>query len=519
MSKKLLIKSTGVIGIATAFSRILGFARDIVIASFFGTGMGAQAFVVAFRIPNMFRDLVGEGAANAAIVPVMSEYEATRSKDEFAHLFRTVFNIFLAALFIITVLGVLFSPFIVRLIAPGFAKEPAKFALTVQLNRIIFPYIFLIGLTAITMAALNTLRHFAVPAFGSSMLNITLIISALWLGPRMGIFALGIGVLAGGVLQLGMNIPILYRKGLSLNLRDGLSHPANKRIALLLIPRVFGSAVYQLNIFVDTMLASLSWIVGAGGVAALYYANRFIQFPLGIFSIALAQAALPKMSREAAAGDMDGLKDTLSFSLRMVFLIILPSSFGLAFLGRPIIKILFERGQFDSYSTMITQNALFFYAFGLAAFSGIKILVSCFYSMHDTMTPVKTAGAAVFVNVVLNLILMWPLKLGGLALATSISATLNFFMLFFRLKKKIGPLDGARLTDSFIRIFLASAVTGIAASFMVRVFKIEEIAPNISRFGALSAVILAASMIFVLTALGFGVKEMKESVRWISRRR
>ena len=514
-----MIKSTGVIGAATAFSRVLGFVRDIVIANFFGTGIGAQAFVVAFRIPNMFRDLVGEGAANAAIVPVMSEYEAKSSRSEFAHLFRTIFNLFFIGLSVITVLGVLFSPLIVRLMAPGFAKEPAKFFLTVGLSRLIFPYIFLIGLTAITMAALNTLRHFAVPAFGASMLNITLIISALWLGSRFGIYALGIGVIAGGVLQLGMNIPVLYRKGLSLDLRAGFRHPANKKIALLLIPRILGSAVYQLNIFVDTILASLAWIVGAGGVAALYYANRFIQFPLGIFSIALAQAALPKMSREAAAGDMEGLKDTLSFSLRMICLIILPSSFGLALLGRPIIKILFERGQFDSYSTWITQNALFFYAFGLAAFSGIKILVSCFYSMHDTITPVKTAGTAVFVNVILNLILMWPLKLGGLALATSISATLNFFMLFFRLKKKIGPLDEARLIDSFVRIFLASAVMGLAASSMVRFFRIEDIASSAIRFGSLLAVILAAAAVFVLASIGFGVKEMKDLAQWVSKKR
>ena len=216
MSRKTLIKSTGVIGLATAFSRILGFARDIVIANFFGTGTAAQAFVVAFRIPNLFRDLVGEGAANAAIVPVMTEDETTKTRGEFLHLFRTVFNLFFVVLSVITVLGILFSPLIVRIMAPGFIKEPDKLNLTIQLNRVIFPYIFLIGLTAITMGALNTVRHFAVPAFGSSMLNIALIISTLWLGPKIGTFSLGIGVLLGGALQLGMNMPVLYRKGLSI---------------------------------------------------------------------------------------------------------------------------------------------------------------------------------------------------------------------------------------------------------------------------------------------------------------
>ena len=519
MSRKTLIKSTGVIGLATAFSRILGFARDIVIANFFGTGTAAQAFVVAFRIPNLFRDLVGEGAANAAIVPVMTEYETTKTRGEFLHLFRTVFNLFFVVLSVITVLGILFSPLLVRIMAPGFIKEPDKLNLTIQLNRVIFPYIFLIGLTAITMGALNTVRHFAVPAFGSSMLNIALIISTLWLGPKIGTFSLGIGVLLGGALQLGMNMPVLYRKGLSLDYRDGIRHPANKKIALLLMPRVLGSAVYQLNVLVDTVLASLAWIVGAGGVAALYYANRLIQFPLGIFSIALAQAALPKMSREAASKDMEALKDTLSFSLRMVFLIILPASFGLALMGRPIIRILFERGRFDSYSTAITQSALFFYSFGLVAYSGIKILVTCFYSMNDTMTPVKTAGIAVFVNVILNLILMWPLALGGLALSTSISATLNFFMLFLALRRKIGSLDSPRLMDCFLRVFLASAVMGASSLFMMRVFRIESVESSILRLITLLGVIAAAMAVFTLAAFAFGVREMKEAFAWVSKKR
>ncbi|OIO38345.1 MAG: murein biosynthesis integral membrane protein MurJ, partial [Candidatus Omnitrophica bacterium CG1_02_49_10] len=426
---------------------------------------------------------------------------------------------FLVILTVVSILGIFLSPLLVKLMAPGFMEEPGKLALTIHLNQIMFPYILLIGLTALTMGALNSLRHFAFPAFGSSVLNLTLIAAMIFFSSRMGIYAQAAAVLVGGALQLGLNIPILYKKGLTPALKDGFHHPEHKKIGLLLIPRVLGTSIYQINIFVDTILASLAWIVGEGGVAALYYANRLIQFPLGIFSIALAQAALPRMSKEAASGDMEKLKDTLSFSLRMILLIILPTSFGLSLLGRPIIKILFERGQFDAYSTSITQQALFFYAFGLVAYSGIKILVSCFYAMHDTMTPVVTAGIAVVVNITLNLILMWPLKIGGLALATSISATLNFLMLFYILRRRIGAMDEKRMVDSFLRVLAASAVMGAAILVTLRLFAIQEISSVSMRFISLFSVIILAGMIYIAASFIFRVREIGEIYNWISRKR
>ncbi len=519
MSKESLIKSTGIISLATALSRILGFARDIVIANFFGTSAACQAFVVAFRIPNTLRDLVGEGAANAAIVPVLCEYKATKTKEELLHLFRVVFNIFSAVLIIVSVMGVVLSPLIVRAMAPGFIREPATLDLAVRLNQILFPYVFLIGLTALTMGALNSLGHFSTPALGTCLLNVSLIAAVIFLGQKMGIFSLAVGVLVGGVLQLVLNLPVLYRKGFSINFRDGFRHVASRKIGLLLVPRVLGNGVYQINIFVDTILASLAWIVGAGGVAALYYANRLIQFPLGIFSIALAQAALPKMSREAALGDLEKLRDTLSFSLRTVFLIILPSSVGLAVLGKSIIRILFERGQFDAYSTSITQQALYFYSFGLLAYSGIKILVTCFYSLHDTMTPVKTAGIAVALNVILNLILMWPLKLGGLALATSLSATVNFFMLYSILRRRIGGFDEKRLLDTFLRALLASAFMGAACFIMARSLRLESARSAATQAAFLVITIAVAMLVFILASIALRVQEVRDIFTWISKKR
>lgn len=512
MSKLNLIKSTGVIGVATAVSRVLGFIRDIVIANFFGTSLQAQAFVVAFRIPNSLRDLVGEGATNAAVVPVLTEYKTLKGEEEFKHISKVLFNVSFVLLLILTVLGMALSPWIVRLIAPGFIREPEKLELTIKLNQVIFPYLVLIGLTAYAMGVLNALRHFASPAFGPCLLNLALIVSTVWLCPKIGVMGLAIGVLVGGALQLFLNIPVMYKHGIVLNFRDGFRHTAMNRIGRLLVPRVLGSAVYQINIFVDTILASLAWIVGQGGVAALYYANRLIQFPLAIFGLALAQAALPKMASDFATNDIERLKDTLSFSLRIVFLIMLPASFGLAILGGPIIKILFQRGEFTAYSTAITQDALFFYSFGLFAYSGIKLLVSCFYSMQDTMTPVKTAFVAVALNVILNVILMWPLKLGGLALATSLSATFNFLILYILLKRRIGDFGTKDMLDTFLKVLSASVVMGVTLKVLLK---------NLRHFNftGLFITISIAILTFLLAAYLLNVKEIRKFLIWIVKRR
>lgn len=519
MTRRWLIRSTGIIGVATASSRILGFIRDIIIAVLFGTNPEAQAFFVAFRIPNSLRDLVGEGATNAAVVPVLTEYKTLGDEREFIHVSRVLFNVSFAALVILTVLGVISSPAIVRLVAPGFLKEPPTFELAVRLNRLIFPYLILIGLTAYTMGVLNTLRHFAAPAFGPCLLNMSLIVSALWLCPKIGVYGLAVGVLAGGVLQLFLNVPVMYKNGVTLNFKDGFRHRAVKRIGVLLVPRLLGSAVYQVNIFVDTILASLAWIVGIGGVAALYYANRLVQFPLAIFALALAQAALPKMSREFAVNDTEALKNTIFFSLKIVSLVMIPSSFAFAILGAPIIRVLFERGEFTAYSTAITQNALFFYSFGLFAYSGIKLLVSCFYSMHDTMTPVKTASIAVVLNIVLNLILMWPLKLGGLALATSISATFNFLMLYIALKRKIGDFGTKKIIDCLLRVISASLVMAIVLKLIgTFAFSVNAQAGILMNLAALFGSIIVGLMVFLFAAYIFGVKELREGLEWVTKR-
>ena len=504
-SRKHIIKSAGTIGFATVISRILGFVRDILIANFFGTARYAQAFVVAFRIPNMLRDLVGEGAMNAALVPVMSEYSETRNKEEFWHLANVLLNAVLIVLAGLTLLGVIFAPSIVRLIAPGFAGDPEKLRVTISLTRLMFPYVLLVGLLAYSMGILNSLRHFSGPAFAPAILNLSIIICAL---TRQGsVSALAAGVLIGGVIQLAVQVPILFSKGFRFDFKNGIRHPAVKKIGMLLIPRILGSCVYQINIFVNTMLASFSYIVGSGGVAALYYANRLFQFPLAIFGIAIAQAALPTMSREALEEGLFKLKETLSFSLRAINFIMIPASVGLIMLARPITAMLFERGMFDHYSTSITAGALIFYSIGLFSYAGIKILVSCFYSLKDTLTPVKVASVSLVLNIVLSVLLMFPLKINGLALSTSISGIFNFFLLLFILRKKIGKLDGMRMLSSFIRVLAASMVMAIVIYFC-------EFKAGIN----ILLVVLIGIVSYVAAVLIIDIKEARQFLKFPAKR-
>ncbi len=521
-TNKSIVKSAGVIGFGTCLSRILGFIRDVLIANFFGTGLYTQAFIVAFRIPNLSRDLIGEGAANAAFVPVLSEYRSKKSSKEFWELANTLLNVMVLILLIITILGIIFAPYIVRIIAPGFIGEPAKLNITIRLTRIMFPYIFLIGLSAYSMGILHSLKSFLVPALGYSMLNISVILTLLFLAPILEerVLALAVGVLIGGVLQVGIQIPVLKKKGMVIKRKIKFYHSQIKRIVKLLFPRIIGSCIYQINILVDTVLASLAFIVGSGGIAALYFANRVTQFPLAIFGISLAQAVLPTFSIQALEKNLNKFKDTLSFSLRNIFFITIPASVGLIVLRRPIISTLFERGEFCFESTQITSYALLFYAIGLFAYAGIKILVSGFYSMNDTATPVKIAGMSLIINITLNLILMWPLKIGGLALATSISAIFNFIMLFVILRKKIGHLHEKRIFYSFLKIMFCAVIMGFGCLLIYTALTSALL--EISMLGKIITLfipIISGVIIYIALCFVFKVDEIKLLYRWIYEKR
>lgn len=512
---KSIIKSSYVISAGTIFSRILGFFRDIVIAGLLGTSLGAEAFVAAFRIPNLFRDLVGEGAVNSAVVPVFSEYIAKEDKKDFLVLANTVFYLSLITLTVISVLGIIFSPLIVKLIAPGFLREPATFSLTVNLTRIMFPYLVLIGLTAYGMGILFSHNSFFAPAFSPALLNIALIASALVSGYilKEPVYGLAIGVLLGGALQLAFHAPYVFKQGFSFRKIVQLGHPGAKTILRLLGPRVFGTAIYQLNIFADTICASLSFIVGQGAIAAIYYANRIIQFPLAVFGFAIASASLPTMSRLAAENNMEDLKNTVSFSLRSILLIMVPCSVALMVLAGPIIRLFFQRGQFNSYSTVITSSALLFYSLGLFAFAGVKVSVACFYSLKDTRTPVKVAACCLVLNVLLNLILMFPLKVAGLALASSISAAVNFCALSYILERRIGAYIKEAFVYYFAKLVFVSVVMGIVVYLLWFKFLVFFNMPL--RF---ITVIFSGIVVFILGCFVLKIKEIRDLIGWFLKR-
>ncbi|UCF58061.1 MAG: murein biosynthesis integral membrane protein MurJ [Deltaproteobacteria bacterium] len=462
--KEQVSQAAGTVGFFTFLSRILGLVRDIVVARFFGAGLVTDAFFVAFRIPNLLRRLFAEGSLTIAFIPVFTEYLSQKTKEDAFQLARVVLTLLSVVLAVVTLLGILLSPWIVRIQAFGFGGSGIKYDLTVLLTRITFPYIFLISLVAFFMGILNSLRHFAAPAAAPIFLNIGIIASTLWISPHFSepVIGVAIGVLIGGVLQVALQIPWVLRKGLSLLPRWMPDHPAVKRIGLLMLPAIFGSAIYQFNQFVGTLLASF---LAEGSVSWLYYADRLVQFPLGVFAIAISTAALPSLSRKAAEKELDEFRDTLGHALRLVFFITIPSMVGLIILGKLIIQVFFERGAFDAFSTAMTTHALVFYSLGLWAFSGIRVMVSAFYAFQDTKTPVKVAAVAMVANLVFSLLFIALMEHGkqhgGLALALSLASALQFGLLIFFLKRRFHEWDLRPILVSAWKIILASIVMGL----------------------------------------------------------
>lgn len=452
-------RAAGVVGIFTLMSRVLGLVRDMVLARFFGSGMAADAFFVAFRIPNLLRRLFAEGSLTIAFIPVFTEYLTKKSRKEAFDLARTILTLLALIVAVVALLGVLLSPWIVRIQAFGFGGSGDKYELTVLLTRITFPYIFFISLVAFFMGVLNSLRHFGAPAAAPIFLNVGIIGAAYFISPLCPepIVGIALGVLIGGILQVGLQIPWVLKEGLRMFPLWQPGHPAVRRIGLLMLPAIVGSAVYQFNQFMGTLLATF---LAEGSVSWLYYADRLVQFPLGVFAIAISTAALPSLSIQAAKEDLNEFQDTLSYSLRLVFFITLPCVVGLIVLGDPIVRVLFERGAFDIYSTLMTNKALFFYSLGLLAFSGIRVMVSAFYALQDTKTPVKVAIVAVVANLIFSLTFMGPLKHAGLALALSLASSLQFCLLAFFLKRKVA-IGGLRpILVSASKSALAAAAMG-----------------------------------------------------------
>lgn len=456
-------KAAGVVGAATLASRVMGYIRDMVMSWAFGTGVAADAFYVAYRIPNLLRELLAEGSMSAAVIPVYSETLTKESRESARHLANAVFARLLVILIALTGLGILFAPYIVKVVAWGWAfkAEREKYILAVTLTRIMFPYLLCIGIAALAMGMLNSLRQFLTPALSPVMLNV-MTISAVVLSIRFlsdPILGVAFGVVLGGLFQFLIQVPALRKQGMMMRPQFAPTHPGVKKIGRLALPVLLSSSVSQLNIFISTIFASF---LATGSITYLFYGMRFIHFPLGIFGIAIATAVLPTMSAQAARHETAQLRETLSLGLRLVFFVMFPAMAGLITLRVPIVNVLLEHGQFDHLSTAGVASALLFYAVGLWAFAGVRIVSQAFYALQDTKTPVKIAVAALVTNIVLSTIFVARTELahGGLALAASLAATVNLSLLTVLLRKKIGRMDGRRIALSLLRIIPASLVMG-----------------------------------------------------------
>ena len=461
---KKIIKYAGSVSAGTTISRVFGYIRDMLVAYMFGAGMFADAFYAAFRIPNLIRRMLGEGSFSSAFIPVFSEYLHTKTKSETQKLINVVFTLLFLVLLIITILGMFFSPLLVKLIAYGFTSDPEKLQLTIELTRLMFPFLLFICLAAMLLALLNTLSSFFIPAIAPANLSFAEIIYILALAPLLSpgnqIKGLAISVIFGGLGHFLMQYPTLRNLGWKLRFDFHFNHPGIKKIVFLMIPSIIGISVDQINTFVDTICASF---LGNGAITALYYSNRLMQLPLAIFGLAMATVSLPMMSKSVATKNIDELKETLNFSIRVSIIALLPATVGLMAIGLPIIQVLFERGKFDNFASLLTNTALFYYVLGLPAFAITKIFANTFFSFQDTKTPVKIAFIVMFVHVILCVALMRPLGVGGLALATSLCAYMNVFMLFYKLKKKIGKIGAKKILLSSIKALVASGLMGIIA--------------------------------------------------------
>ena len=459
-----VVKAAGMIGVGTFSSRILGFVRDMVLARLFGATPAADAFYVAFRIPSLLRELFAEGSMSSAFIPVFTEYRTLRTKQEAWELASAVFTTLLTIVTLVTVMGILAAPWLVQLLAPGFDANPEKVALTTLLTRVMFPYLLFISLAALAMGILNSVRAFAAPAFSPLFLNVFMIGCALYVSPYLAepIVGVAIGVVAGGAAQFAMQLPSLKMRDLLFGFRWEPGHPGLRRIGTLMVPSLLGLSVTQINITVSTILASFF----AGGPTYLFYGMRLIQFPLGIFGVALATAILPTLSAQAARGALGELRVTLGFGLRMILFIILPAMLGLILLRQPIVHLFFEHGTFTAHDTAETALAVLCYSVGLWAFGGIRIIVSAFYSLQDTRTPAISAAIAVAANLMFSLILMSALGAAGLALATALAAMVNGGILVAVLHRRLGGIEWGTVGRSSLRVLVASVPLGVICGWV-----------------------------------------------------
>lgn len=463
-----IVKSAGILSVNTLISRVLGVAREVIFASLFGANFITDAFRVAYVIPYMLRRLLGEGAMSAFLVPVFTDIrvkEGDQAAKRFAYSAYTTFSLLVIAL---VAIGILLAPQLVYIIAPGFKSEPSAFNLAVRLARIMLPYMFLMMTSAMSMGLLNSYKHFFTPSLAPIVMNIAYISAMLWLCPRMGetmdlqIMGLAFGVLAGGVLQVLVQVPAQFKFGIKFRPILNIFHKGIKRMFLLMGPAILVIGVIRLNLMVDNILASL---LGEGFISILNYGERLLQFPLGIIGFAVSTSALPLLSQYYSEKRIDDMKKTINDALILAFIVAIPATLGLFALGKPAIKLIYEHGKFTHQNTIDTARVLYAYAIGLLGFIGVQVIVPAFYSMQDTKTPVYGAIANLVLNGVLSLILMVPFGIMGIVLGTSISTYGNFIVNVILIRKKLGRLGLRSILISVVKVSVASIPMALTAYY------------------------------------------------------
>ena len=490
----------------TFLSRILGFVRDIVLAHLFGAGNAADAFFVAQRIPNLFRRLFGEGAFSQAFVPILGEYRTTKSDADTRNFVADVAGWLALVLTGITLLGIVGASLLVFLMAPGFATDPAKFSLTVELTRITFPYLFLVSLVALSGGILNTYGHFTVPAFTPVFLNLGLIAAALFWAPHLAqpVIAVAWGMIFGGVAQLAFQLPALRKVGHLHLPRLGRNDPGIARVLKLMGPAAFGASVAQVNLFLNTVLASL---VGSNVVSYLYYSDRLVEFPLGVLGVALGTVVLPALSRQAAEKS-PAFPSTLDWGLRWAWLIGLPATVGLLLLGHRLLLSLFAYGAYSAADAAQSNLSLIGYGLGILPIIAVRVLAPAFYARQDTRTPVYFGMASMGINIIVSLVLAWPLHQLGLSLATTAGAVANAFLLAFRLRQTgvYRPLAG------WAPFLAKTTVAAAAMGFLIWHFRgkvTEWLAWTAAqRMFHVLLLVTAAALVYFLILLAWRLQEL-----------
>lgn len=499
-----LLKSLAAVSSMTMFSRVLGFARDAIVARVFGAGMATDAFFTAFKLPNLLRRIFAEGAFSQAFVPILAEYKSKEGEEATRVFVAYVSGLLTLVLAVITVLGMLAAPWIIMVTAPGFTDTPEKFQLTSQLLRITFPYILLISLASLAGAILNTWNRFSVPAFAPTLLNISMILFALFAAPHFNppVLALAWAVTVGGVLQLFYQLPHLKKIGMLVLPRVSFKNAGAIRVVKQMGPAILGVSVSQISLIINTIFASF---LVSGSVSWIYYADRLMEFPSGVLGVALGTILLPSLSRSFSSGNHEEYNRLMDWGLRLCFLLALPSAVALGLLAQPLTVSLFQYGKFTAFDAAMTQRALVAYSVGLIGLILVKVLAPGFYSRQDIKTPVKIAIVTLIATQLMNLAFIGPLKHAGLSLSIGLAACLNAGLLFWQLRKRKIFQPQAGWGGFMLRLIIAVLVMSAALFGMMQVMPAWDLGAMPYRLLRLVAVVIVGVVAYfaTLALLGF----------------